>query len=331
MAGIASIRIRKQGIQDTLQDRGRYGYQHLGIPPGGAMDRLAFRLANALVGNAEETAALEMHYPAPEIEICCTQLLALGGADFGAEIEGMPLPLFQPFVVSAGATIRFTGKRSGSRLYLATQGGWITEKWLGSESTLLVAGKGGFEGRALQKGDVLNRRVPGIYHQAGDTNPFDVLPWRADASEWYTPGPLRIIAGEAYPRLTKTGQHKLSGAAFRILPESNRMGYRLSGPDLVSKKQENLLSAGVTRGSLQLLPSHQLILLMADHQTTGGYPVVGHVCSTDLPRLAQYSPGDSFHFQLVARQEAEALYIRYENHLQQLTNACNFRLQEFFS
>jgi antagonist of KipI len=297
VAALISIAIKKQGVMDTLQDRGRYGYQHLGIPPGGAMDRLAFRLTNALVGNAEETAALEMHFPAPEIEIAATQLLALGGADFGAELNGIRLPLFQPLLIKAGSLIRFTRKISGSRLYLAVQGGWITDNWLGSESTLLVAGKGGMSGRALRKGDILNRKEISLYQESGTTDRFEMLPWQA----------------------------------FRILPESNRMGYRLSGPELFPKKQETMLSSGVTRGSIQLLPDRQLILLMADHQTTGGYPVVGHVCRADLPRLAQLSPGASVSFRLVEQQEAEALYIRHENHLQQLTNACNFRLQEYFS
>lgn len=325
------ITIQKPGILDTLQDKGRYGYQHLGIPPGGAMDQLSFRLANALVGNTEDTAALEMHFPAPEILTGCNQLAALAGADFCAEADGLPLPLFQPFVLRAGATIRFTRKRSGSRLYLAVHGGWITDNWLSSESTLLVAGKGGMNGRALYKGEILYGKQPDFYREADVRQPFEALPWRAQASEWYEPGPLRMIAGEAFPRLITAAQHKLSGSSFRILPESNRMGYRLAGPELLSKKQENLLSAGVTRGSLQLLPNHQLILLMADHQTTGGYPVLGHVCRADLPRLAQYSPGNAVQFQLVERQAAEALYISHENHLQQLTNACNFRLQEYFS
>jgi antagonist of KipI len=272
-----------------------------------------------------------MHFPAPEIEIVATQLLALGGADFGAELNGIRLPLFQPLLIKAGSLIRFTRKISGSRLYLAVQGGWITDNWLGSESTLLVAGKGGMSGRALRKGDILNRKEISLYQESGTTDRFEMLPWRADASEWYEAGPLRMIAGEAFSRLTTAAQHRLCGQAFRILPESNRMGYRLSGPELFPKKQETMLSSGVTRGSIQLLPDRQLILLMADHQTTGGYPVVGHVCRADLPRLAQLSPGASVSFRLVEQQEAEALYIRHENHLQQLTNACNFRLQEYFS
>ncbi|HVZ24473.1 MAG TPA: biotin-dependent carboxyltransferase family protein [Sediminibacterium sp.] len=331
MAAQISIAIKKQGILDTLQDDGRYGYQHLGIPPGGAMDRLSVRLVNALVGNKAETAALEMHFPAPEIEIVCTQLLALGGADFGAEINGLSIPLFQPLLVTAGSVIRFTKKTAGCRLYLAAQGGWILDNWLGSESTLLLAGKGGLQGRALRKGDYLTRKEASLYEQSGSTKAFEILPWRADIAAWYQAGPFRMIAGAAYSHLTSAAQHKLSGSPFLILPESNRMGYRLAGTALASKKQEILLSAGVTRGSIQLLPDQQLVVLMADHQTTGGYPVVGHICRADLPRLAQLSPGESLVLQLIDQPAAEALYIDHENHLQQLSNACNFRLQEYFS
>jgi antagonist of KipI len=324
-----SLRILKNGVLDAIQDAGRYGYQHLGVNPGGAMDPVAMRIANALVGNDPATAVIEMHFPAAEIEFEEPVLIALAGADFSASINGEPVPILHPVLVSKGAILRFGKKQTGARIYLSVQGGFIADEWLDSYATNSKVKAGGFKGRALLKRDQLlckNKRVPIISHP---NNGYKILPWRAKITDLYVEKIIRFIPGNEFAFLKDLSKQQLTTTYFSITQESDRMGYRLAGNDLFMTAKKEMISTATSRGTIQLLPSGQLIILMADHQTTGGYPRVGHVISADIPSLAQLPAGEKICFEQVAINTAENILLEQEKTLQQIQNACSFRLSHY--
>ncbi len=322
-----SLLIQKAGILDTIQDDGRYGFQQLGINPGGTMDRIAMRVVNMLVGNDAKEAVLEMHYPSSAIVFEEDSLVAVSGADFSVTINGRELPLNQPAFVQKNSVLQ-TGKRNkGARLYLAIAGGVQSAEWLGSNSTDSLVGSGGFEGRALQKGDRIFLQKK-IKHSFPETA-LQLLPWQANTRDLYRNAVIRFTVGRDWHELSDHSKIHFTSEQQCISASSNRMGYRLEGPVLERTDQDEKISSAVTRGAIQLLPSGQLIILMADHQTTGGYPVMGHIISADFPSLAQFSPGENFLLQPVTMAEAEYTFARQQLDLQQLQNACNFRLQQY--
>lgn len=326
-----ALRILKAGLFDAIQDGGRYGYQHLGINPGGAMDITSMKLANALVGNDLNEAVLEMHFPAAEILFEKTTLIALGGGDFSAEINGEALPLLHPIIIQKDAILKFRKHQLGARVYIAVKGGYATKSWLHSNSTHTRAKAGGFEGRALQKNDqlFLQQIFPGSFSVSDQL--FTVLHWTVKLAGFYLKDKIRFIPGAEYHELNKGSQKKLEAAAFSILQQSDRMGYRLKGDTLSLQSPKEMISTAVPRGTIQLLPDGQLIILMADHQTTGGYPRIGHVISAGFAALAQMHAGEKLFFQKTELAEAETLLLDQERNLQQVKNACNFRLQEYLS
>jgi antagonist of KipI len=305
-----SIIIRKPGILTTVQDLGRTGYRRFGINPNGVMDTVAARIANSLVGNNDDAAVIETHFPACEIEFDTETSFAIAGADLDAELNGIPVRNFSSDNAEPGGLLRFKRMRSGARSYIAVQGGFEIEKWLDSWSTNLTAGAGGFFGRKLNAGDVIptRSRRQCKSHIAGPS----LIP---RYSRFPT---VRIIAGNEFDFLTAPSERKFLNEGFSITNDSNRMGYRLSGPPLHLLHNREMTSAAVTSGTIQLLPDGQLIVLMADHQTSGGYPRIGNVVSNDLPLLGQCSPGDGVSFALVSIDEAERLAAQFEKELNYL-------------
>lgn len=324
-----SLLITKHGLLDTIRDEGRYGYQHLGINPGGAMDRTAMRVANMLVGNDPAEVVIEMHFPAAEIQFEQTILIALAGADFSATINREEAPLLHPIMIQKGSTLRFGKQQKGARVYLAIQDGFVADEWLDSYSTNLKAKAGGYKGRPLQKNDRLVLKQEQQYAFLNKAHAFEILPWQAKVSDLYSKDVFRFIAGTEYELLSDALKTQLQTRSFIISRESDRMGYRLQGEALQLVTQKEMISAAVTRGTIQLLPDGQLIILMADHQTTGGYPRIGHIISADISSLAQMRPGENFSLQQVTIAEAEKIIYKQEMNLQQLQNACNFRLKEY--
>lgn len=321
------VRVLKSGMADSLRDAGRFGFQHLGIPPGGAMDNVAMQVVNILVGNPIGAVVMEMHYPAPQLEFNSPALMALSGADFQATIDGVEIALNQPMLVPTGSVIKFNKPVSGARCYLGVKGGFEADEWLGSKTTNNFAVRGGYQGRNLQKGDWVAFAKPFSY----EVEEPAVMPWTANVRELYPQGPCYLIPGAEYDLLDVASKQCLIHEPFQIATNSNRMGYRLQSAPMHLGEYKECLSSGVGFGTLQLLPDAQTILLMADHQTTAGYPRLGHVASVSLPSLAQLNAGDSIRFQLIDMNTAESLYAAQEKHLRQLKNACNFRLQEYLS
>ena len=292
-----SLLVAKPGILSTIQDLGRSGYRDLGINPNGVMDRAALRIINTVLGNSQGEAALELHFPAGEYVFEKDCSFAIGGADFGARLNGFEIRSWSTIPAAKGDILTFSERRSGSRAYLAVAGGFAVDEWLGSKSTNLTAYVGGFHGRKLATHDRVEFAGPKIT-RAASAGPSLIRP----NSHFPT---VRVIAGAEYQTLTAISEQELLRSAFTLTEKVDRMGYRLTGPSLFPLEEKALLSAAVTFGAVQLLPDGQLIVLMADHQTSGGYPRIANVIEADLPLLAQLSPGDGVSFHLVSVAEAE--------------------------
>jgi antagonist of KipI len=320
-----SILIQKAGIQDSFQDSGRFGLQHLGINVSGAMDLAAMQVANALVGNDTKEAVIEFSFPAPVIYFNQAALLCLAGADFGAMLDGKPLAVHQPFVVENGCVLSFKKWKTGSYAYLAVQGGYVLDKWKGSYSTNLKVNAGGWQGRKLKRGDEICFKK--VFTKAIETH---ILPWSGNTTGLsFTREKIRVITGSEWNWLSKASQKAFTKQHYVVAKESDRMGYRLKGEKLSKKVKEELVSSAVSFGSIQLLPDGQLIILMADHQTTGGYPRIAHVISADRSAAAQLRPGEMFSFEVVSLAIAEEAYLAQRLWLQQLVSGAMYKLKQY--
>jgi antagonist of KipI len=316
-----SILITKAGILSTVQDLGRNGFRRFGINQNGAMDRTAVRLINILLGNSENTAVLELHFPAPEIAFEEPVVFALGGANFSAKLNGTAIENWRVYFAEKGSTLKFNEKIFGNRAYLSVRGGFQIKSWLGSASTNLKAKIGGFEGRMLGSGDR-------IFFEPAQNFKDSNFNFRISDSmiPRYSRFPTaRVVEGAEFENLTAFSQQNLLKETFAITANSDRMGFRLRGEALFLLDEKELISSAVSFGTIQLLPDGQMIVLMADHQTSGGYPRIAHVAPFDLPLLAQLGANDKVGFHLISIAEAENLLVNFENNLNLLRTACKFR------
>lgn len=323
-----STKITRPGIMSTLLDAGRTGYRHIGIGSGGAMDRFALGLANYLVGNDDKAAVIEMHFPAPEIIVEQDTIMALTGADFSATLDGMPLPPWRAFTVKKDAVLRFVKPILGARAYLAVSGGWQAQKWLGSYSTQLRLGAGGHAGRALQKDDRIS-----FLSNADSFAESKILPWhisQAELDSFYQPlDQIRCVQGPEYELLDDTAKDNFEKQDFIISQQSDRMGYRLDSPPVMTTPASEMISSATDAGTIQILPGGRCIILMADHQTTGGYPRIASVIKSDLPSLAQAGPGQKIRFKMIGLKEAEDHYINMKRRMDEIKTACYLHLKKW--
>lgn len=321
-----SIRIIKKGSCDSIRDLGRWGYQYLGIPPAGAMDTFSLQLANVLVGNNRGEACIEMFFPAPVVVFESDALIAISGAYWEPQLNGVSVNNNQPIFVKKGVALRFNKPISGRVAYLSVRGGYAVDKWLGSYSTYLGVAISGFKGKLLEKNDQIPFRK--IMHHTWETNTgWMSTPWMA-GPEKDALAPIRIMAGKHFSLLDTMAQKALLQSSFTISPESNRMGYLINCIALHGSYRE-MISAAVQFGTIQWLPDGQLIILMADHPTTGGYPRIANVIQADLPRLAQWPLHLPLTFEMISRNEAVQLYQEQLFLLTQLQNATAFRLASY--
>jgi antagonist of KipI len=293
-----SIRILRPGLLMTVQDLGRHGHQHVGLCPGGAMDPMSLKLANALVKNDVGAAALELTVLGPDLEFERDTLIALVGAEFETDF-----PINRPVLIQKGSHISISRAARGARGYLAVAGGIAVEPVLGSRSTYLPGGFGGVEGRVLKRGDAIplvenseqlsQERFEALKHKRGNSVRWHVPTITVPDRE---PIVLHALEGEHFGDFDANMQRAFFDTIRRVTPDSNRMGYRLAGPVLARSKKDEILSAPTCLGTVQVPANGVPIALMADHQTTGGYPRIAEIASADVPRLAQIAPGGTLHF-----------------------------------
>ncbi|MGI8543065.1 MAG: biotin-dependent carboxyltransferase family protein [Aridibacter sp.] len=314
-----SIVIEKSGILDTFQDLGRNGFRKFGVNPNGAMDKIAVRLINILLGNDENETVLEMHFPAPVIKFTESSIIALGGANFGAKVDEKNLENWKPLFIKKDSILKFTEKISGNRAYLAIKGGFEIENLLESGSTNLLAEFGGFRGRSLKENDEIQFR-----NKNTKANYFENKISRTLIPKYEKTPKIRITSGAEFGLLTGLSEETLLKEVFTIENNSNRMAFRMKGEPLYLLDETAMLSSAVNFGTIQLLPGGQMIILMADHQTIGGYPRIADIFSLDLPILAQLSANDQFGFDLIKHEEAEKALNQFEKDLQFLKIGCKF-------
>lgn len=309
-----SLLVDSPGLLTTVQDLGRPGYGALGVSPSGAADPVAFRLANLLVGNASNTPALEMTLLGGSFVFSDSTHIAITGADFGPTINRCPLELWHVHKVPAGTKIVFGPTMDFARCYLAVAGGIRVPPFLGSASTQLLSGLGGFKGRALRKGDVLPLGVPSD----------DLVAYRVPSASLHTLRPrktLRVTEGPQIDAFSEEARHTFFHSKFRVTEQSDRTGLRLEGPAIPCDARAEMVTEGVPLGAIQITASGQPIILFVEQQTTGGYPKIANVIGVDLHRLGQLRPRTDIRFERISLRVARALWIEQErllNHPRQL-------------
>jgi biotin-dependent carboxylase-like uncharacterized protein len=296
------LRVLASGLLATVEDLGRPAARRYGVPGGGAMDTFALEAANRLAGNPPGMAALEITGGGAHFEVLAPLLLAVAGADLGARLDRRSLMPWTTVLARPGAQIQFQGRQGdwGARAYLALAGGIAVPEVLGSRGTCLSGGFGGLAGRQLRPGDLLEVGAANV-----DGAALAGRHWPVERRPAYGAAPvLRMVRGPHAGRFAPEALAALVGQSFRVSPTSNRMGYRLEGPPLHTLAPTDLPSLGVLPGAIQVPPDGGAILLMADAQTTGGYPIAGVVIGADLPLAAQLLPGDHLRFAVVEVDEA---------------------------
>jgi antagonist of KipI len=296
------------------------------------MDALAFQMSNALVNNPAECTALEIFSGGLSLEIQETMLMAVSGFA-KLLLEDIEIPINRPFVVRAGQVLQVQRSLNGLYAYLSVAGAWKADQWLGSYSTDLRAGQGGFSGRALQKGDLLQiqhacraTQTSMIQRLLKQHRPF--TNWGVRLEEYYVPEqPIRLLPGPEYDLFQDSSLQTLTAHAFILSPRFNRMGLAFHGPSIRTVNQEEMVSSAVVPGTLQCSNDGSLYLLMADAQTTGGYPRPGIVIPTDLHRCAQLKPGNRVNFEWIPLQEAQATQQSYEQEISAIFRQIQYQFQ----
>lgn len=297
---VPSVTVIMPGLLTTVQDAGRWGHQSIGVPVGGALDARALTVANAAVGNPHDAAAIEVTLTGLELRFERPCTVAIAGADLGAELNGAAAPLHAPLSCRPGSRLRFAERRAGARAYLALAGGVDVPLVLGSRSTELGAGFGGVLGRALRAGDQLGIGVP---LQRATPSSSAPLPSASRGA----PTVLRVLAGPHDEWFDSAALEALERQRFTVTPQSNRVGYRLSAPAPLARRDSGeMISDATVAGGIQVPPDGQPILLMADRQVTGGYPILATVITADLSLAAQLAPGDAVTFEICSRGVALA-------------------------
>ena len=288
----AHIEVLSPGALSTVQDLGRFGYAHLGISPAGAADALSFRIANRIVGNEENTPAIEMTLIGATLKFDAACTIALAGA----EVAGVPM--YEQVQMAVGDSLECGLLRKGARTYLAIAGGVKVPKVLGSASTHLAAGFGGFQGRALKRGDRLE--VSNVTSSSSIKNGSRLREISQPRKE------IRVVKTERRGLFTPGAFERFCSSEYVVLEQSNRLGIRLNGSAIATCSPANFLTQGVSLGTIQAPPDGQPIILFVDQQTTGGYPVLANIIAADMHCVGQLLPRDRVKFRAVSIKEAIA-------------------------
>lgn len=307
---MGALHVLKPGLLTTIQDRGRWGLQSRGVPVAGAMDLCSHRVANAIAGNNPDAATLEVTLLGPELEFEDRRIVAVAGAEFELMVDGRSAPQATSFVVGAGGRLRFGRRIRGTRAYVAIAGGVAVAPTLGSRATHLVSAMGGLDGRALKAGDRLTlgewdmRRTPGA-----DRPVPPITPVAAGHAQ------IRVLPGPQLDFFAEDALATLQSRPYKVGVRSDRMAFRLEGPHVRHARGADTISDATPLGSLQVPASGLPILLMADRQTTGGYPKLATVISADIGVAGQLGPGDTLSFVVCSPRDAVAALIVQERAL----------------
>ncbi len=337
-----SLIIQRAGLFTTVQDLGRLGLQRYGIVVSGAMDTMALRIGNLLVGNDESAAALEMTLKGPTIWFNEDTIIAITGAELSPTIDNLRVPSMRPVFVKRGSVLQFGSCKKGCRGYLTVAGGIDVPLVMGCRSTYVRGGIGGHHGRTLIEGDELftgrkndeaARRIDRLANRAGEKQ-FAATSWAVnfDIQEQYkNPPTIRVLKGTHFDAFTEKSQLDFFHKSYQISPQSDRMGYRLEGPTMKLTNPLELISEAVVRGTVQVPPEGQPIILLSDRQTTGGYPRIAQIATVDIPLFAQLKPGDKVKFKLITIEKAQQMYLDNEQRIQDLKLGFMLKIRKYFS
>ena len=330
-----SIKVLTPGLLTSIQDLGRYGYQKYGVIVSGGMDAYSLRLANLLVGNEEGEAVIEMTLMGPSLLLEEDLLLAITGGDLSPTINEEPVPQGRPVLVRKGSVLKFGALKSGCRSYLAVRGGYDIPEVMGSKSTYLRAGIGGYQGRALVQGDILSLGlacpspfVESLVRAMGSSS-FAFPSWYVgrsyvlQKSQEYR---VRVIPNSQFSLFSPDSRKQFLQQPFQVTTQSDRMGYRLSGASLQLTEPLEMVSEAVALGTIQVPPDGNPIILLADRQTVGGYPKIAQVAGVDISTLAQIKPGGKIRFEEISLAEAEGLYAAREADIQRINITIQLQL-----
>jgi biotin-dependent carboxylase-like uncharacterized protein len=302
---MSTIQVQTPGLQTTVQDLGRQGFGTIGVSPSGAADPISLRIGNRLVGNAESAAGLEMMLLGGTFGFPGGGIVALTGSDFGATLDDVRLDVGASLEVRPGQTLRLGPTSSGARCYLCVRGGIAVKPFLGSASTHVLSGLGGFEGRALRKGDVLRigRASKSFRRKSIAPRALELLSRR---------NVLRVTRGPQADWFSESLLRSFYAGTYRVGEQSNRMGLRLEGAPITQRGAGQMITEGVSLGAIQVPAGGSPIILFVEQQTTGGYPKLANVIAADLHRVGQFRPRDEIRFEEVTFDTARSLLIEQE-------------------
>lgn len=314
-----TVAVRHPGVLTTVQDLGRYGYGHIGMPVAGVMDEYAVRVGNILIGNDENTPVLEMTLLGPTLEFRQNTTFVVTGGDLQPRLNQESVEMWRVLQAQSGDRLNFSGAVNGCRAYLTVAGGFDVPLVMGSASTYLRGKIGGFEGRALRAGDSLIVGAPNGSPLVGFQLPEEFLPDYGDT--------VRVVLGPQDSAFTQKGIDTFLSSEYIVTNEADRMGYRLDGPVIEHWDSADIISDGIALGAIQVPAHGKPIIMLADRQTTGGYPKIAHVISVDIPLVAQKKPGDCLRFARISIREAQLIYREHEHRIVRLKECIQERIQ----
>jgi len=301
-----SLEILKAGLQTSVQDLGRFGSAHLGISASGASDNLAMRIGNLMVGNPENTTAIEMTLTGDTVLFHSDAFIALAGSIFKIDLDEKPFPFWSGTYIQAGQVLTIGSTLSGARCYLCVRGGLQVKNIINSASTHLTSEMGGLNGCILKKGDQI--AFGNLSHVIQPIKNMENYPFTNTAT-------IRATKGLQWDWFDNQNRKLFFEKGYQVSTLSNRMGLRLSGQSIFSSKGSEIITEGMPLGAIQIPGDGQPILSFVEHQTTGGYPKLANVISADLYKVGQLKPGDQFKFQLIDFPEAEKARLKQENYI----------------
>ena len=303
------LEVLRAGLQSTVQDQGRFGYAHLGVSASGAADNFSLTIGNILVGNPKHYAGIEMTIIGDKYHFKSDAFVALTGSEFEAELDNKSIPFWKRLPIKKGQILDIRSTKNGARCYLCVAGGINIEDVMGAKTTHLTSGIGGFHGRILKNLDEL------------EFGPLDDLikPIKKVNDSITTDTKIiKVTKGVQWPWFDKNQKNKLFQHQYQVTKLSNRMGLRLIGNAIKTKKGNEITTAGISLGSIQIPGDGQPIISFVEHQTTGGFPIIANVVSADIRKVGQLKAGDCFQFELISFSSAEKLKVDQEKFIYNL-------------